>query len=93
MSVTPAQLDHLCKLAALNLSDEQKAKFGPQLDSIVGFVSKLESLDLTDIELVSSHIVSHTNDGVGQSDFDFLSNIRHPIAGQMPAVSFTTRGD
>ncbi len=93
MSVTPAQLDHLCKLAALNLSDEQKAKFGPQLDSIVWFVSKLESLDLTDIELVPSHIVSHMGEWVEQSDFDFLSNIRHPIAGQMPAVSFTTRGD
>jgi aspartyl/glutamyl-tRNA(Asn/Gln) amidotransferase C subunit len=93
MSVTPAQLDHLCKLAALNLSPEQKAKFGPQLGSIVGFVSKLESLDLTDIESITSHIVSHMNDGVVQSDFDFLSNIQHPVAGQMPAVSFTTRGD
>ena len=62
MSVTSAQLDHLCKLAALNLSDEQKAKFGPQLDSIVHFVSKLESLDLTDTTIISSDIVSHTNE-------------------------------
>jgi Asp-tRNA(Asn)/Glu-tRNA(Gln) amidotransferase C subunit len=93
MSVTPAQLDHLCKLAALNLSDEQKVKFGSQLDSIVGFVSKLESLDLTNIVIVPSHLVSHTNEGVEQSKFDFLGNIHHPVAGQMPAVSFTTRGD
>lgn len=93
MSVTSAQLDHLCKLAALNLSDEQKAKFGPQLDSIVGLVSKLESLDLTDSTTISSHIIGHTNDGVVQSDFDFFANIHHPVAGHMSAVSFTTRGD
>jgi aspartyl/glutamyl-tRNA(Asn/Gln) amidotransferase C subunit len=93
MSVTVDHIDQLSKLVALNLSDTQKAEFAPQLDAIVWLVSKLESLDLTDIQLVPSHIVGHMNDVVEQSDFDFLSNIRHPIAGQMPAVSFTTRGD
>lgn len=92
MSVTREHLDHLCKLAALNLSDEQKAKFGPQLDSIVGMVSKLESLDLSDV-IPSSHIIGHANDSIESGEFDFLGNIRHPIVGQMPAVSFTTRGD
>ena len=93
MSVTPMQLDHLCKLAALNLSDEQKVKFSSQLDSIVDFVSKLESLDLTDSSIISPYFVSHMNEGLEQSNFNFLDNIHHPIAGQMPSVSFTTRWD
>ena len=92
MSVTHDHLDKLAKLAALQLTDEQKARFAPQLNSIVWLVSKLESLDLDIIESVS-HIQWHTNEWVRDTDFDFLGNVRHPIAGQMPWVSFTTRSD
>jgi hypothetical protein len=40
---------------------------------------------------VPSHIVSHTNDGVVSSNEHILDNVRHPIVGNMPSVSFTTR--
>ena len=91
MAITNARLDHLCKLSSLNLSNEQKVKFGSQLDSIVELVSKLDSLDLTDALMSSYDIVGHTNTGVDQIDFNFSGNIRHPIIGQLPAISFSTR--
>jgi|GEM_PF-2525006 len=61
MSVTREHLDNLCRLAALNLTDEQKDRFMPQLDAIVGMVSKLEALEIDNSGLVPSHLVSHTN--------------------------------
>lgn len=92
MSVTHDHLDNLARLAALQLTEAQYVKFGHQLDSIVWLVSKLESLDVDKI-VESSHIVWHSNEWVVDADFDFLSNVRHPVAGQMPGVSFSTRGD
>lgn len=93
MSVTREQLDHLCKLAALNLSDDQKDKFGPQLDLIVWLVSKLEWLELDDTMYSDSQCVGHTNEWIIPSNWHILDNVRHPIVGNMPSVSFTTRWD
>lgn len=93
MSVTREHLDKLCTLAALNLTDEQKDRFVPQLDAIVTMVSKLETLEITDSAEMDSQFVSHTNHGVVASNEHILDNVRHPIVGNMPSISFTTRGE
>ena len=40
----------LALLARLELSDEEIAAIGPQLESILGFVDQLSELDTTDVE-------------------------------------------
>jgi len=91
MTITTSQLQHLCKLSALTLDDAQQARILPQLDAIVGFVSQLESLDLSAYTLTDDQLW-HTNDDVTpQSDFDLMFNIHHPIKGNMPAFSFSTK--
>lgn len=90
MTITTSQFQHLCKLSALKLDEAQQARILPQLDAIVGFVSQLESLDLSAYTLTDDQL-GHTNSGLIQSEFDLLSNIHHPIKGNMPAFSFSTK--
>jgi len=47
---TKIDLDHLCRLARLSLSDEEKGKLGPQLEQIVGYVEQLAEVDVEGVE-------------------------------------------
>ncbi len=49
MSLTPHEVDHIAKLARLNLSEAEKAKFGQQLSSILDYVTMLQELDTSAI--------------------------------------------
>lgn len=53
-------IDHVAKLANLNLTDEEKKTFEPQLEEIVGYISKLEKVDTKNIEPVG-HITGLEN--------------------------------
>ena len=44
------EVDHVARLARLNLSDEERAVFTGQLNEILGYVAKLEELDVTGVE-------------------------------------------
>ncbi len=48
-------IDHICALANLKLSDEEKARLEPQLAKIVEWVNKLEELEL---ELTKGEVYS-----------------------------------
>lgn len=50
MSLTDDDVRKLALLARLDLSDEERAKVRPQLDSILGFVEKLSELETQDVE-------------------------------------------
>ena len=50
MSLSDDQVRDLALLARLELSDEERSKVRPQLDSILGFVQKLSELDTEDVE-------------------------------------------
>jgi aspartyl-tRNA(Asn)/glutamyl-tRNA(Gln) amidotransferase subunit C len=52
--------DHLSKLARLSLADEEKVRFGIQLESIISYMDKLNELDTKDIE-PTSHVISICN--------------------------------
>ena len=50
------QLDHLAHLARLELTSEEKAKFAPQLSSVLGYFEKLKEVDTAGIEPLSQSI-------------------------------------
>lgn len=47
---THIDIDYTAKLARINLTEEEKAKFSKQLDSIIGYVDKLDELDTSGVE-------------------------------------------
>lgn len=49
MSLTLAEVEHIAKLARLNLTDEEKSRYREQLSSILDYVAMLQELDTTAI--------------------------------------------
>lgn len=54
MPLTPQEVDHIAKLARLELSDEQKARYRGQLEAILDHVAKLKELDTRDVSPTAS---------------------------------------
>jgi aspartyl-tRNA(Asn)/glutamyl-tRNA(Gln) amidotransferase subunit C len=51
MSETPhIDIDYVANLARLEMSAEEKAKLGSQLDDILGYFDKLNAVDVTGVE-------------------------------------------
>lgn len=53
MSLTVAEVEHIAKLARLNLTDEEKSRYREQLSSILDYVTMLQELDTTSISTAS----------------------------------------
>lgn len=49
MPLTPQEVEHIAKLARLELTDEQKSRYREQLEAILDHVAKLQELDTKDI--------------------------------------------
>ncbi len=49
MSLTLNEVEHIAKLARLNLTDEEKAKYCQQLSAILEHVVMLQELDTSDV--------------------------------------------
>lgn len=56
MSVTLKDVDHIAKLARLEFTDEEKATFTHQLNSILAYVEHLNKLDTTNVEPLA-HVI------------------------------------
>lgn len=54
------EIDHVARLARLNLTEEERAVFTGQLNEILGYVDKLKELDVTGIE-PTAHVVPLRN--------------------------------
>lgn len=50
MSITAKDVDHVAKLARLNLAPEERELFTEQLNAILQYADKLKELDTDDIE-------------------------------------------
>lgn len=50
MKNSKIDLDHLCRLSRLSLSEEEKDKMGQQLERIVGYVEQLSEVDVDGVE-------------------------------------------
>ena len=53
-------LQHVVKLARIELSAEEEQRIGPQLLEIIQYVEKLNELDIDEIEPIA-HVVQLTN--------------------------------
>ena len=61
MSETPhIDIDYLAKLARLDMTEDEKSKLGSQLDDILGYFNKLNSVDVEDVEpMAHAHRVNN----------------------------------
>lgn len=50
MADSKIDVAYVAELARLELTDEEKATFQPQLENIVKYVEKIASVDVTDVE-------------------------------------------
>jgi aspartyl-tRNA(Asn)/glutamyl-tRNA(Gln) amidotransferase subunit C len=54
MSLTPQEVDHIAKLARLELTDEQKTRYRGQLEAILDHVARLQELDTENVSPTAS---------------------------------------
>ena len=74
-------IDHLSQLARLSLSEEEKTRFGIQLDSILSYMDKLSELHTEGVE-PTSHVISISN--VAREDASEASLPRDEALGNAP---------
>jgi aspartyl-tRNA(Asn)/glutamyl-tRNA(Gln) amidotransferase subunit C len=60
LKITPEQVRHVAKLARLALTEDELARFGPQLESILEYVAKIGELDVSGVEPMA-HALPLTN--------------------------------
>ncbi|GFR39360.1 aspartyl/glutamyl-tRNA(Asn/Gln) amidotransferase subunit C [Insulibacter thermoxylanivorax] len=58
--ITIQDVEHVAKLARLELQDDEKEKFAEQLDAILQYIQKLEELNTDDVE-PTSHVIPLVN--------------------------------
>ncbi|HEY8517507.1 MAG TPA: Asp-tRNA(Asn)/Glu-tRNA(Gln) amidotransferase subunit GatC [Candidatus Binatia bacterium] len=56
MPVSLKDVDHIALLARLGLTEEERTSLRDDLDAILGYVAKLETLDTTDVE-PTAHVI------------------------------------
>ena len=57
--LTMEQVRHVAKLARLALSEEELARFGPQLESILAYIDKLAEVDTSNVEPMAHALPLH----------------------------------
>ncbi len=75
-------VSHVARLSRLNLSEEERERFGAQLGSILDYVRQLEALDLTGVP-ATAHAVPVTN--VLRDDVPGPSLPRDEVLANAPA--------
>lgn len=60
MKITREEVEHVARLARLNLSEEELARMTGQLDNILAYVAKLDELDTKDV-VPTTHAFSIKN--------------------------------
>jgi len=54
MSLSQQEVEHIARLARLELTEEQKARYRKQLEAILDHVAKLQELDTKDVPPTAS---------------------------------------
>ncbi len=60
MKITMQEVEHVARLARLELSEAEKQRMRAQLDSILSYIDKLNELDTSAVE-PTSHVLPLTN--------------------------------
>ncbi|MFQ5521662.1 MAG: Asp-tRNA(Asn)/Glu-tRNA(Gln) amidotransferase subunit GatC [Candidatus Methylomirabilia bacterium] len=58
--ITIAEVEHVARLARLDLSPEEKERMRSQLDAILTYIDKLRELDTAGVE-PTAHVIPMTN--------------------------------
>jgi len=87
MPLTLQEVEHIAKLARLQLTDEQKARYRGQLEAILEHVAKLQELDTKDVPPTASVSVGQMplradEPRSGLSTDDLLKNAPKQDGGQ-----------
>jgi aspartyl-tRNA(Asn)/glutamyl-tRNA(Gln) amidotransferase subunit C len=56
MPVSLKDVDHIAQLARLGLSDEERSSLRDDLEAILGYIGKLETLDTSGVE-ATAHVI------------------------------------
>ena len=86
MKITKQEVEHVAKLARLELSDLEKEKLTDQLSNILTYVEKLNELDTRDVEPTShvldiNNVIRDDRPGVSLSQEKALANAPEKAAG------------
>ena len=79
--ITVKDVEHVAKLARLELTDDEKAKFTKQLDSILQYVEQMNEVDTTGIDPMS-HVIPVTN--VMREDVVVYTNTKQELMQNAP---------
>ena len=60
MAVTTTDVEHVAKLARLELSENEKERFTEQMNAILTYADKLNELDTNDVQ-PTSHVLKMVN--------------------------------
>ena len=60
MAFTREQIDYVAHLARIELTEEERERFGSQLASVLAYVEKLNELDTSDVP-PTAHVMGLTN--------------------------------
>lgn len=70
MSISKQEIEHVAKLARLNLSEQEIDKYAFEMSNLIDFVNKLNELDTTGVEPTANAIKMQNvfrEDKIGQS--------------------------
>ena len=81
--ITIKDVEHVAKLARLELTDEEKEKFTHQLDDVLEHVEKMNEVDTTGVEPMN-HPIDFVN--VTRKDEKIYENTREELMANAPDV-------
>lgn len=87
MSLSLQEVEHIAKLARLELTEDQKIRYRKQLEAILDYVAKLQELDTKDVPPTAGISVGQTTlradeSHPGLSKDDLLKNAPEQGEGQ-----------
>lgn len=81
--ITIEDVEHVAKLARLELSEEEKEKFTHQLGAVLEHVEKMNEVDTTNVEPMN-HPINFTN--VMREDNKIYENTREELMMNAPDI-------
>ncbi|MDA3845770.1 MAG: Asp-tRNA(Asn)/Glu-tRNA(Gln) amidotransferase subunit GatC [Vallitaleaceae bacterium] len=60
MKITKEQVEHVAKLARLNLTEEEKISFTKDMEAIISFADQINDLDIDDVK-PTDHVIPINN--------------------------------
>ena len=74
-------VEHVAKLARLELTEEEKVKFSKQLGDVLGYVDEMNEVDTTSVQPMS-HAVEFSN--VMREDVEIYEQTREELMSNAP---------